>query len=77
MTDRTDLNPVRISLTRGAPGRAMDHSPTSGRPFCRPCHLTLFRYFRHPSSDQMVHIGWGRKAEAAKLALPANPFQTE
>jgi hypothetical protein len=59
------------------PWPRLDHRPTSGRPFCRPFRLTLFRCFRHPSSDQIIHIGWGRKAEAAKLALPTNPFQTE
>ena len=77
VTDRIDLDPLRISLYQRRPWPRSDHCPTFGRPFCRPPRLTLFRCFSDPSRGQIVRVGSGWKAEAAKFALPANPSRTE
>jgi hypothetical protein len=77
VTDRIDLDPLRISLYQRRPWPRSDHCPTFGRPSRRPPRLTLFRCFSNPSRDQIVRVGSGWKAEAAKFALPANPSRTE
>ena len=76
MTNRIDLDPVRISLYQRRP---VPRSASSyvRKACCRPPRLTPFRCLGNPSRDQIVRVGSGRKAKAEKFALPANPLQTE
>ena len=74
MTDRTDLDPVRISLYQRRPVPRSDHRPMSGRPFCRPPNPVPC--LRNPSRDQIVRAGSGRKAKAGKFCAAGESFAT-
>ena len=73
MTDRIDVDPVRSSLCQAALLAALGPLSYVRKVVFRSASAGLFRYFNNPSADQIVRVASGRKAEAAKLALPANP----